>query len=90
MSKIRYRRRWGVRGARACRVLMSACCLAIAAGCTAAPPPGPFGGNDPADPARPLPAIAPENYLGAYVGRRPVEPLSWREQNERVAPGRRP
>ena len=81
--------------ARQCRVRVSA--VVIAAGChilltacTAEPPPGPFIGNNPADPSQPTSTLAPDNYLGAYVGRRPVDPLSWREQNERVAPGRRP
>lgn len=90
MSTIRYRRPWGVRGARVFRALMGVCCLTIVAGCAATPPPSPFAGNDPADAVQPVPSTVPQNYMGAYTGRRPVEPLSWREQNERVAPGRRP
>lgn len=59
-----------------------------AAGCSAAPPvlPGP----DPADPGTPVARIESRSSLGGYVGRRPVEPGSWREQNERVTPAPKP
>lgn len=82
-------RPWGERYPRVCARLVVAASVAFLSAC-AAPPSGPLAGNDPADPARPVPAVALENYMELYIGRRPVEPLSWREQNERVAPGRRP
>lgn len=39
-----------------------------------------------ADPAVPVPPTRYQSVLGPYVSQRPVEPSSWREQNERVAP----
>lgn len=80
--------RAGLTRARA-RAIVGGCIFVLSA-CSTAPPPGPYAGNDPADSAQPGSTIAPDSYLGVYVVRRPVEPLSWREQNERVAPGRRP
>jgi hypothetical protein len=41
---------------------------------------------DPADPSAPVPTARYQSTLGTYVSQRPVEPSSWREQNERVAP----
>lgn len=39
-----------------------------------------------ADPAARVPATSYRSVLSGYVSQRPVEPASWREQNERVAP----
>lgn len=46
----------------------------------------PLTGADPSDPSAPVPAARYQSALGAYERQRPVEPLPWREQNERVAP----
>lgn len=46
----------------------------------------PVAAADPADPSAPVPSTRYQSTLGAYVSQRPVEPLPWREQNERVAP----
>jgi hypothetical protein len=46
----------------------------------------PWRGPDPSDPSV---RVAPASYrstIGGYASQRPVAPLSWREQNERVAP----
>ena len=51
-------------------------------GCAAAPPQQVAA----ADPAVRVPAAAYRPVLGGYTSLRPVEPLSWREQNERVMP----
>jgi hypothetical protein len=53
--------------------------------CTAAPRLHAFAG-DPADPAARVPATKYRSTLGPYTSLRPVDPLPWREQNERVAP----
>lgn len=58
--------------------------LALLAGCTAAG--APVVGPDPSDPNVRVPAVGYRSTLGIYVGRRPVAPGDWREQNERVAP----
>jgi hypothetical protein len=58
--------------------------LAVGA-CTAAPRLHAFA-DDPADPAAKVPATGYRSALGSYTSLRPVDPLSWREQNERVTP----
>jgi hypothetical protein len=54
------------------------------AGCTAPPPP--LAGADPADPAARVAAAGYRSTLSGYRSQRPVEPGSWIEQNQRVAP----
>jgi hypothetical protein len=39
-----------------------------------------------ADPHAPVPPVAYRSVVAPYSGQRPVEPLPWREQNQRVAP----
>jgi hypothetical protein len=56
----------------------------LAAGCTAPPPP--LAGADPADPAARVAAAGYRSTLSGYRSQRPVEPGSWIEQNQRVAP----
>jgi len=56
----------------------------VAAACT--PLSYPVAGADPSDPSVPVPAARYRSALGAYEKQRPVEPGSWREQNERVTP----
>ncbi len=41
-----------------------------------------------ADPDVRVPPATYRSVLGGYRSQRPVEPTSWREQNERVAPQR--
>jgi hypothetical protein len=53
-----------------------------AAGCTATPPRQIAA----ADPGVQVPATRYSPTLGRYTSLRPVEPLSWREQNERLMP----
>lgn len=54
-------------------------------GC-AATPPRPFSGDDASDPNAGVPPAGYRSVLGNYSTQRPVEPLSWRERNDRVAP----
>jgi hypothetical protein len=54
------------------------------AGCTAANP-LPLAA-DPSDPDVPVRAASYRPVLSGYTAQRPVDPKSWREQNERVAP----
>lgn len=56
----------------------------LVAGCTAPPPP--LAGADPADPAARVAAAGYRSTLSGYRSQRPVEPGSWIEQNQRVAP----
>ncbi len=66
---------------------MKAIALALALLAAACKPvPYPVATADPADPSVRVPAIRYQSTLGGYVSQRPVEPSSWREQNERVAP----
>jgi hypothetical protein len=58
---------------------------ALAHGCTAITGP-PSIGPDPFDPNVRVPAVSYRSTVAAYASQRPVEPRSWREQNESVAP----
>ena len=51
-------------------------------GCAAAPPQQVAA----ADPAVRVPPAGYRPVLGGYTSLRPVEPLSWREQNDRLMP----
>lgn len=57
--------------------------------CSNAPQP-PFSGPDPSRPDARVPAVAYRPVTGGYIAGRPVEPLPWLEQNERIAPGPKP
>jgi hypothetical protein len=60
--------------------------LALALGaCTTAPRLHAFA-DDPADPSAKVPATGYRSTVGPYTSLRPVDPLPWREQNERVTP----
>jgi hypothetical protein len=50
------------------------------------PPPSPLAGLDPSDPAAPVAGVGHRSTIGGYRSQRPVEPQSWIEQNQRVAP----
>lgn len=60
----------------------------LTAGCSAAPPLPRAAAA--ADPAIPVPAARYSSVTAPYTRQRPVEPLPWREQNDRVAPQARP
>jgi hypothetical protein len=77
-----------MRALRALRCLCVAALCLPAAACFGASE-RPLAGRDPADPAARVPPAAYRSTLGPYARQRPVEPASWREQNERVAPAPR-
>ncbi|ETR76224.1 hypothetical protein X566_16785 [Afipia sp. P52-10] len=54
------------------------------AGCAPLPPP--FIGADPIDSASPVALTSYRSGLSGYRSQRPVDPGSWIEQNQRVAP----
>jgi hypothetical protein len=49
-------------------------------------PPFPIAANDPSNPAARVPPTAYRSTIQPYTSLRPAEPLSWREQNERLMP----
>lgn len=57
--------------------------------CSNAPQP-PLSGADPSSPDARVPAVAYHAVTGGYTTGRPVEPLPWRQQNERIAPVPKP
>jgi len=57
---------------------------AMLAACSQAPQR--FLAPDPSDPRAPAAPAAYRPVLGAYESQRPVEPQSWRDQNDRIAP----
>ena len=61
----------------------------LAQGCTRAPPVV-FAGPDPSDPRAPAPRASFRSTTDGYASQRPVAPLPWREQNQRVAPAPKP
>ena len=61
-------------------VPLAACSLAPAQKATA---------PDPADPSARVPPVGYRSTIGPYASQRPVEPGSWQQQNERVAPAPR-
>jgi hypothetical protein len=67
------------------RALVVAVLCLLAAACVSAPE-RPYAGPDPSDPTARVPAVAYRSAVSGHVSQRPVEPASWREQNERVAP----
>ena len=50
----------------------------------------PVSRPDPSKPQVRVPATPYRPVTGGYVSRRPVEPLPWRERNDRVAPPAKP
>jgi hypothetical protein len=59
-------------------------------GCAWTPPAPPQAGPDPADASVQVRPVTDTSVTGAYQSFRPVTPRAWREQNEQVAPQRRP
>ena len=70
---------------RAIQALIGLTIAGFAAGCWATPP-APLAGPDPSDPSARTPAVGYSSTIEPYARQRPVEPLPWREQNERVTP----
>jgi hypothetical protein len=64
-------------------LIAAALAALIVSGCAAAPPPSVLAA---ADPGSPVPAARYSSVTAPYTRQRPVEPLPWRERNERVAP----
>ncbi len=64
--------------------------LLLLSACSFSPPQAPYAGGDPADSRAPVRPVTDTGVIGAYQSQRPVAPRDWREQNERVAPQRRP
>ena len=54
------------------------------AGCTATS--APVVGPDPSDPNVRVPRVGYHSTIGPYTSQRPVSPVPWQEQNQRVAP----
>lgn len=46
----------------------------------------PLAGNDPTDATSPVAKVGYRSTLAGYQSQRPVQPSSWIEQNQRVAP----
>jgi hypothetical protein len=57
----------------------------LAAACAAAPA-QPLSVADPANADAPAPPVRHRSSLENYVSQRPVDPVPWTEQNQRVAP----
>ena len=64
-------------------LIAAALAALMAGGCAAAPPAAILAA---ADPSTPVPAARYSSVTAPYTRQRPVEPLPWRERNERVAP----
>jgi len=70
-------------------VALAAAAITMAfAGCAQTPPR--LAGPDPSDPLAPARPAAYRSVIGPYASRRPVEPSSWRDQNDRIAPAPKP
>jgi hypothetical protein len=63
--------------------------LSLLTGACVSTPEKPYAGADPSDPSVRTPAVAYRSVIGGYESRRPVEPASWRDQNERITPAPR-
>ena len=75
-------RRTGAAGYASFRASLFLILAFAVSGCAAAPPQQVAA----ADPAVRVPAAGYRPVLRGYTSLRPVEPLSWREQNERLMP----
>jgi hypothetical protein len=64
-------------------LLAAALAAGMTGGCAAAPPASVPAA---ADPGNPVPPARYSSVTAPYTRQRPVEPLPWRERNERVAP----
>lgn len=59
-------------------------CLSLMSGCMAAGPAPSLAAA--ADPQARVPPARYSSVIGPYTPQRPVEPMPWRERNERVTP----
>jgi hypothetical protein len=66
------------------RAVAAAVLGALLAACSQAPQR--FSAPDPSDPRAPVARTAYRPVLGSYDSQRPVDPLPWRDQNDRIAP----
>jgi hypothetical protein len=71
------------------RLRLTAACTAVLAigllgGCAAGS--APVAGPDPSDPNVRVRPVGYRSTLGPYTSQRPVSPVPWQEQNQRVAP----
>jgi hypothetical protein len=73
----------------ALRLAAAALLIALVQGCTAITA-SPVSGPDPSDPNARVRPVSYRSAIAGYASQRPVEPRSWREQNERVAPAPKP
>jgi hypothetical protein len=71
-------------------VVVLACLLVLGVAACVPTPPAPVVGADPADPAALVSPVRYQSTTTGYVRQRPVEPATWREQNQRVAPQAKP
>jgi hypothetical protein len=55
-----------------------------------APPLAKVAGPDPADPHAAVRPVGYKPVIGSYTSQRPVDPTSWRDQNDRAAPAPKP
>jgi len=77
-----------VAAARRTAMLAAAAIALVLASCSQMPQP--LAGPDPSDPQA---RVRPAGYrpvVGSYASQRPAEPLSWRDQNDRIAPVPKP
>jgi hypothetical protein len=81
---------WRLRGLRQPLKLLTLGLLAACAQGCATQPTMPYAGASPADPNASVRAVRYRPTVGQYRSERPVEPASWREQNDRVAPAPKP
>ncbi len=83
-STIRWRKQKNLILSRSLGAALLILSTALLAGCVRNA--GAIASADPADAEAPVPAVKVRSAIAPYTSRRPVEPSSWRELNERVAP----
>lgn len=76
-------------GARRARKFAGVAVLGLLVAACSATPDRLVAGADSYDPAVRVPATSYRPVLSGYRSQRPVEPASWREQNDRVAPAQK-
>ena len=70
---------------RLCRLASILLLGGVTQGC-AAMPMAPFVGPDPSDASARIPAVSYHSTIGFFATQRPVEPASWKKENEPVSP----
>jgi len=69
-------------------MLAAAAIALVLASCSQMPQP--LTGPDPSDPQAHVRPAGYRPVIGSYASQRPVEPLPWRNQNDRIAPVPKP